>query len=50
MIKRLLICAAVSLLAGCGIKVVPVTAPHLHFEILLDGEAVDPLTMVEQPS
>ena len=26
------------------------TAPHLHFEILLDGEAVDPLTMVEQPS
>ena len=31
MIKRLLICAAVSLLAGCGIKVVPVTAPHLHF-------------------
>lgn len=25
------------------------TAPHLHFEILLDGEAVDPLTMVEQP-
>jgi len=26
------------------------TAPHLHFEILRDGEAVDPLTMVEQPS
>ena len=26
------------------------TAPHLHFEILLDGEAVDPLTMVEQPT
>ena len=26
------------------------TAPHLHFEILLNGEAVDPLTMVEQPS
>jgi murein DD-endopeptidase MepM/ murein hydrolase activator NlpD len=25
------------------------TAPHLHFEILLDGEAVDPLTMVQQP-
>ncbi|GMR13574.1 MAG: hypothetical protein BMS9Abin29_1786 [Gemmatimonadota bacterium] len=25
------------------------TAPHLHFEILLDDEAVDPLTMVEQP-
>jgi len=26
------------------------TAPHLHFEILLNGEAVDPLTMVRQPS
>ena len=26
------------------------TAPHLHFEILLGGEVVDPLTMVEQPS
>jgi murein DD-endopeptidase MepM/ murein hydrolase activator NlpD len=26
------------------------TAPHLHFEILLDGQAVDPLTMVEQPA
>ena len=26
------------------------TAPHLHFEILLNGEAVDPLTMVTQPS
>ena len=26
------------------------TAPHLHFEILLNGEAVDPLTMVKQPS
>jgi len=25
------------------------TAPHLHFEILLDGEPVDPLTFVEQP-
>jgi murein DD-endopeptidase MepM/ murein hydrolase activator NlpD len=25
------------------------TAPHLHFEILLDGEAVDPLTLVHQP-
>ena len=25
------------------------TAPHLHFEILLEGEAVDPLEMVEQP-
>ena len=25
------------------------TAPHLHFEILLDGEVVDPLTMVSQP-
>ncbi len=25
------------------------TAPHLHFEMLLDGEAVDPLTMVRQP-
>ena len=26
------------------------TAPHLHFEILLDGSAIDPLTMVEQPN
>ncbi len=26
------------------------TAPHLHFEILFRGEAVDPLIMVEQPS
>lgn len=26
------------------------TAPHLHFEIRRDGEAVDPLTYVRQPS
>ncbi len=25
------------------------TAPHLHFEILLEGEAIDPLEMVQQP-
>ena len=25
------------------------TAPHLHFEVLVNGEPVDPLTFVEQP-
>jgi murein DD-endopeptidase MepM/ murein hydrolase activator NlpD len=25
------------------------TGPHLHFEVLVDGAPVDPLTFVEQP-
>jgi murein DD-endopeptidase MepM/ murein hydrolase activator NlpD len=25
------------------------TAPHLHFEILLEGEPFDPLELVQQP-
>lgn len=25
------------------------TAPHLHFELLLDGDPADPLTFIEQP-
>ena len=31
MIRAMLICAVVSSLAGCSIRVVPVAAPHLHF-------------------
>lgn len=26
------------------------TGPHLHFEVLVDGEPVDPLTFVQQPT